>query len=300
MALSTSRIEAVAPAKINLFLHVGPVRPDGLHELFSLFVFADGGDRLTAALAPRLSLDVEGPFAAALAGSPQEENLVWRAGNALGALCGGDARKGAAIVLEKNLPVAAGVGGGSADAAAALRLLTDLWDAPASEEALRDLAFSLGADVPACLSAAPVYVAGAGEKVMPGPSLPPLWTALVNPGVATPTGPVFQAFDRAHPDPETPTMPAAPFAFSDVGAVRSFLQTTRNDLEPHAIAAAPVIADVLGFLCETNDVICARMSGSGATCFGLYPTASDAQNAASAARDKGWWSMSAEILRGRT
>lgn len=289
-------IRVEAPAKVNLFLHVGPVRADGLHEIFSLFFFAGGGDVIAAALAETLSLDVAGPFAAALENLPLEENLVWRAAEKLREAVG--INQGAAITLEKNLPIAAGIGGGSADAAAALRALNRMWGAGASDAALAALAFELGADVPACLAGAPVIVSGAGEKVSAGPSLPPLFICLANPGVETPTGPVFRAFDAANPTPAAPcgSVPAAIEAYDDL--VR-FMNATRNDLEPHAVAAAPVIGEAVALLAASPGVLGARMSGSGATAFGLYRSLEYAENAARLARAEGWWSIAAPVLAGR-
>ena len=286
-------IEAVAPAKVNLFLHVGAVRPDGLHDLFSLFFFADAGDRLRVEAANEISLTVDGPFAPALEGLAPENNLVWQAADKLRKFAGLDG--GAAISLEKNLPIAAGIGGGSADAAAALLALARLWEIDVSSAALNALAFKLGADVPACLGGKPVLVSGAGEKIDPGPSLPPLWTVLVNPRIETPTGPVFRAFDAANPTPASPII-SVPSAFQDHGALAHFIGETRNDLEPHAIEAAPVIRDVLDQLSASDGVIAARMSGSGATCFGLYESQPAADDAMRLAQEEGWWSIAAPVV----
>jgi 4-diphosphocytidyl-2-C-methyl-D-erythritol kinase len=285
-------IEETAPAKINLFLHVGPFRPDGLHDLASLFVFAEEGDRISAAPAEKLSLSISGPFASALAGFPLETNLVWRAAEALKAAAG--VSDGAAITLQKRLPVAAGIGGGSADAAAALRALVRLWNVDISEGALVGLAFGLGADVPACLARRPVYVSGAGEIVEPGPILPPLWVALVNPGVETPTGPIFRAFDAANPAPSPPALERVP-AFRNYRALAAYLSRTRNDLEPHAAARERVIAASREYLAECPGCLIARMSGSGATVFGLFGSAAAADRAARGARGRGWWAMAARL-----
>ena len=210
-----------APAKINLYLHVAPVRSDGLHELASLFVFATKGDDVTIEAAPDLSLAIEGPFANALSGLPVDQNIMWDAAIMLREAAG--ISDGAAITLRKNLPIASGVGGGSADAAATLRGLMRLWRPAISETALFDLAFRLGADVPACLSAAPIYVTGAGENIARGPELPPLWVCLVNPGVDMPTGPIFNAFDAAHPSPPAPAasaIDADDYGLADVAAAK--------------------------------------------------------------------------------
>ncbi|MEO1014742.1 MAG: 4-(cytidine 5'-diphospho)-2-C-methyl-D-erythritol kinase [Pseudomonadota bacterium] len=284
-----------APAKINLYLHVGPLRADGLHDLASLFVFADVGDVITARPASDLSLDVTGPFAGPLLGEDLSRNLVLRAARALRAETGVEA--GAALTLDKRLPIAAGIGGGSADAAAALRALVRLWKVDLSDDALSRLAFRLGADVPACLAAAPVYVTGAGEIITTGPILPPLWVCLVNPLTPTPTGPIFRAFDSANPNPPTPflTRPASP----DAAAFNFAMDASRNDLEPHAVVRAPIVSDVISYLKSRPGARSARMSGSGATCFALFSSREAATRAARAARAFGWWSASARILSGR-
>ncbi len=283
-----------APAKINLYLHVGPIRPDGLHALRSLFVFTEDGDSIAVEKARDISLTIAGSAAGALEDLPPQKNLVWKAAELLRNECG--VLEGAAITLEKKLPVAAGIGGGSADAAAALRALKKLWGIDISNEALAQLAFRLGADVPACLSAAPLSVAGAGEDLSPGPALPPLWACLVNPGVDMPTGPVFQAFDVANPSPAEPDAP--PLDAASYDALRQLLSQTRNDLQPAAEAGAPEIAAVVAMLGQSDGALAARMSGSGATCFGLFTAAADAEGAASTARQFGWWAMASPLILG--
>ena len=291
-------ITETAPAKINLYLHVGPVRADGLHELASLFVFAEEGDRVSAAPSEDLSLEVTGPFAPALAGLAAADNLVLRAAARLREACGATA--GAALTLEKTLPVAAGIGGGSADAAAALRALRRLWAVDMDEAALAGLAFSLGADIPACLAGRPVNVGGAGERMAPGPLLPPLWICLVNPGVETPTGPIFRAFDGANPAPPAPAFAPLATACGPVGyaALKAALDGARNDLQPFAVDGAPVIADVLDTLARAPGGFCARMSGSGATCFALFEAEAPARRAAEDARGEGWWAMASRVRSG--
>lgn len=284
-------IAEIAPAKINLYLHVGPLRRDRLHALASLFVFAKDGDVIRVEPAKTLSLRVEGPFANALKDLPPEKNLVFRAAQRLALAAGG--AEGAAIVLEKNLPVAAGVGGGSADAAAALRALMKLWRAGIGDAALARLAFSLGADVPACLARAPVNVSGAGEILSRGPSLPPLWVCLVNPRVAMPTGPVFRAFDRATPEPPNPV--CDPFRASTYAMLRAAMARTRNDLEPFAVARAPVVREAIETLAAAPGAIAARMSGSGATSFALFSSREAAARAAAGARSRGWWAMASAL-----
>jgi len=280
-----------APAKINLYLHIGPLRRDGLHELASLFVFAEDGDLIRVEEAPELSLRVEGPFAGALKELPQEKNLVFKAAQKLRALAG--VEKGAAITLEKNLPVAAGVGGGSADAAAALRALVALWRIEIPDGALSELAFSLGADVPACLARRPVLVSGAGERLEAGPILPPMWITLVNPMVEMPTGPIFCAFDAATPEPEAPVQ--ARLRGADYSAVRALMADSRNHLQPFAIDRAPVIAEVIAMLGGAPGALAARMSGSGATSFALFPSEIAARRAALKAQGLGWWALASRL-----
>lgn len=285
-------IVEIAPAKINLYLHVGGLRRDRLHEIASLFVFAEAGDLVSAAPAKQLTLDVTGPFGGALGREPVERNLVYRAARLLQQSF--DVEQGARLTLDKRLPIASGVGGGSADAAAALRALRRLWKVDVDDAALRALAFTLGADVPACLDRAPTFVAGAGETLAPGPSLPPLFVALVNPRIAMPTGPVFRDFDRAHPQPARPCgWPCA--RVSTYADVSTALALSRNDLEPFAASRAPVIRDVAAALRSAPGAIGARMSGSGATVFGLYTSLQAAARAAALASGRGWWSMSAAL-----
>jgi 4-diphosphocytidyl-2-C-methyl-D-erythritol kinase len=282
----------IAPAKINLFLHVGGVRADGLHALESLFVFADDGDVVSAAPAADLSLKITGPFAAALAGFPVESNLVWRAAVALKEAAG--VRSGAALTLDKRLPVASGIGGGSSDAAAALRALIRLWRVEIGEAELRKLAFSLGADVPACLEQRPVFVSGAGEIIRPGPGLPPLWACLVNPRVEIATGPIFAAFDRRHPAPPPPARAAATLLAS-YGALQDYLKKTGNSLEAIACERESIVAVVRSFIAGCPGCLLARMSGSGATLFGLFASHEAARRAAQRSAGQGWWSMAVGV-----
>ncbi|MEL7489742.1 MAG: 4-(cytidine 5'-diphospho)-2-C-methyl-D-erythritol kinase [Pseudomonadota bacterium] len=285
-------IQEAAPAKINLYLHVGPVREDGFHELASLFVFAEDGDLVTVAPSDDVTLAITGPFAAALKEFPPEDNLVFKAAALLRAEFGVAA--GAAITLDKRLPVAAGIGGGSADAAAALRALVRLWRLEVAEEALLRLAFALGADVPACLTRAPLNVTGAGECLADGPALPPLWICLINPRVAVSTGAIFRAFDAVHTAPHGPALyPSAVIA--DVSDLEIMASQTRNDLQPFAVDLQPEIADVLQFLAHSPDILMSRMSGSGATCFGLFASIDAAAACAEKGRAKGWWSMASAI-----
>jgi 4-diphosphocytidyl-2-C-methyl-D-erythritol kinase len=269
-----------APAKINLFLHVVGKRADGYHLLDSLAVFAAVGDRLSAVPAGTLSLTVTGPFAAGLGG--EADNLVLRAARTLADAAGVVPR--AALVLDKHLPVASGIGGGSADAAASLRLLCRVWGLPADPAVLQPLAARLGADVPVCLRGQPTRMAGIGEQLEPAPRLPPCGLVLVNSGVAVSTADVFRARRAAFSVPaELPT------GWPDAQAMATSLLSLTNDLEAPALALCPVIADTLAALRSRPDCLLARMSGSGATCFGLFPTASQAERAAARLGRPGWW-----------
>ncbi|WP_428407698.1 4-(cytidine 5'-diphospho)-2-C-methyl-D-erythritol kinase [Hyphococcus sp.] len=289
--MTAAGLHLAAPAKINLYLHIGPLRADRLHDLASLFVFAHDGDVIRVEAAKDLSLKVTGPYAPLLKDLPPEKNLVYRAAELLAREA--DVRAGAAITLEKHLPVAAGVGGGSADAAAALRALVKLWNVNISETALSRLAFRLGADVPACLARAPVNVSGAGERIEKGPVLPPLWIALVNPRVEMPTGPIFRAFDAANPVPHPPKLAA--FRAVSYAQVKEAMGATRNDLEAFAIEKAPVIKDVLDDLAAAPGALAARMSGSGATCFALFASWAAASRATRAACARGHWAMASAL-----
>ena len=286
--VASAGVEA-APAKINLFLHVVGRRADGYHVLDSLAVFAGVGDRLRAEPANELSLAIDGPFGASLHAEP--DNLVLRAARALAAEAGVEPR--ARLLLEKNLPVASGIGGGSADAAAALRLLCRLWGIAPEPAVLARLAAGLGADVPVCLAGRPTRMGGAGEVLDPAPALPECGLVLVNPGVELSTADVFRARVGAFSP-----VAALPVAWPDAAVMATDLAALRNDLEPPAVALRPVIAEVLAVLAEAQGCLLARMSGSGATCFGLFPTAAAAAQAASGLARPGWWVWGGPILRG--
>jgi len=272
-----------APAKLNLYLHVVGRRDDGYHLLDSLVAFADIGDRIDAAPADELSLRIAGRFKGALA-DDDRSNLVWRAAEALAQRLG--RAPAAALTLEKNLPVASGIGGGSSDAAATLKALAALWNAPLDEPALMALAASLGADVPVCVAARTAWFGGIGDRVEPAPALPPVGVLLVNSGIALPTASVFKA--RKGPFSTSARFIAAP---ADAAALAALLATRHNDLTDAAIAQVPVIATVLDRLAATKDALLARMSGSGATCFALFATREAAERAARAIEDeaRGWW-----------
>jgi 4-diphosphocytidyl-2-C-methyl-D-erythritol kinase len=269
-------IEA-APAKINLFLHVIGRRADGYHLLDSLVVFAAAGDVLRAEPSDRLSLDVDGPFAAALAG--ESDNLVLRAARALA-----PTGAGTRLVLTKNLPVASGIGGGSADAAATLRLLCRLWRLTPSAQELARIAEALGADVPVCLAGRASRMSGIGELLKPAPELPACGIVLINPGVGVSTADVFRS--RRGDWSSAATLPAS---WSNVAAMAADLHSARNDLERPALSLQPVIGDVLAALAALPGCRLARMSGSGATCFGLFDEPAAAMSAADGLRKPGWW-----------
>jgi len=251
--------EAFAPAKINLTLHVTGLRADGYHLLDSLVTFADVGDVVRVVPAPDWSLAVTGPRAA---GVPLDRtNLVLRAARLTGgAPC--------AITLEKHLPTASGIGGGSSDAAACLRALNRL-----DGRAMPGVVTQLGADMPVCLRATPCRMAGIGEVLSDAPALPPVFAVLVNPGLAVATPAVFRALRSR----ENPAMPAALPDWKDATSLAGWLASQRNDLEPAACHIAPEITRVLNLLRGTAQCLLARMSGSGATCFGLFATQAGAQ-----------------------
>lgn len=262
-------------------------RADGLHLLDSLVVFAEVGDRLTAAEADALSLTVQGRFAPALLGDA--DNLVLRAARLLAAAAGIVPR--ANVVLHKELPVASGIGGGSADAAAALRLLARLWRLDPSAADLAALALQLGADVPVCLAGRPARMRGVGEELSALPELPEMGLVLVNPGVAVATRDVF----RARTGDFSPPLDL-PGSWPDAPALAGTLARADNDLEAPAIALAPAIAEVLAALRALNKNLLARMSGSGATCFGFFATPAEAEAAAGSVRHPGWWTWGGGVM----
>lgn len=276
-----------APAKVNLFLHVGAARPDGFHPLSSLMVFADLGDRLYGEPADRFSLAVDGPFAAH---APLDEgNLVTRAARLIGEAAGlGEPRQ--ALRLVKEIPAGAGLGGGSSDAAAALRLLNGACGLGLETSELEELAGRLGSDVPACVAARPVLAEGRGERLSPAPGLPALPAVLVWPGVMAATARVYRAFDEMGANGSA-APPVLPTRLGSPGEAAAFLAGCRNDLEAAACATEPEIAEVLELLRQSPETRLARMSGSGSACFALCEDDGAAQ--ALAARVAGarpaWW-----------
>ncbi len=282
-------VRRIAPAKVNLYLHLTGKRADGYHLLESLVAFAGVGDVLEARSADELTLEVGGPFAQGLIGDGG--NLVMRAARALAAA--GGVAAGAAIRLEKRLPVSAGLGGGSADAAAALRALAELWRLSPSEDDLLGLGLDLGADVPACLAGKTVFVSGIGEVMTRAPALPPAHVVLANPGAPVETARVYAAFMGEL---------SRPLGFDErpasVAELARVLAARGNDLQAPATMIVPEISEVIDVLERQPRCLLARMSGSGATCFGLFAEDSEARAAASAARaaQPAWWVVAAPLI----
>ncbi len=300
----------IAPAKINLYLHITGVREGGLHELSSLVVFADISDRVTALATSdnTLTLNLDGPFGGDL--SAGEDNLVLKAARLLAERAGMPA--GGRLTLEKNLPVASGIGGGSADAAATLRALVGAWglddgkngDAVTTlttlwgglEHLHLDLAAQLGADVPVCLRANPQMVAGIGERLSPAPALAPLWVVLANPLQAVSTAGVFEDFQQSGVGFST----ARPLSQSmdNIGQLVRELAARQNDLEAPATRLEPAARAVLSRLEALDGQLLSRMSGSGATGFALFDGEAGASRAATelAGLEPRWWVVAAAVL----
>jgi len=278
-------LHAFAAAKINLFLHVGPLTPDGYHPLCSWMTFADIGDRLSYQPATTRELIVEGPFAAELAGTAAADNLVMRAAARLL----GDHGPGFHLTLHKVLPIASGLGGGSSDAGAALRLLRQTLAPGVGDDALEAMAAALGADGPACLWSRSVLTEGRGEQLSPAPAMPVLDAVLVNPGVACSTAAVYRAYDDG--PGASADRPALPERFEGARAVAAFLAGCRNDLEGPAAGLQPEVARMLAMLRARPETLLARLSGSGATGFALCADAKGAEMLAAeiVAAEPTWW-----------
>ena len=266
-------------AKINLALHVRRRRADGYHELETLFAFADTGDELSAVASDTLSLSITGPFAHGLTAGP--DNLVLRAARALQDHYG--VSTGAAVTLDKHLPIASGIGGGSADAAAALRLLVRLWRLPEDQEALRKIGAQLGADVPACIASETCMGFGTGTELVPInlPDVEGTPLLLVNPLMPCPTGPVFAAWDGVDRGELVPEQWA----------------TARNDLQDPALSLVPVIGELLDKLASLDGAKLVRLSGSGATCFALFDDAASRDEAKRLVNveQPAWWVLSSNL-----
>jgi 4-diphosphocytidyl-2-C-methyl-D-erythritol kinase len=260
------RLSAFAPAKVNLFLHVGGPDGEGYHPISSLMVFADVGDEVMIQPSDAPAFEISGPFGGVI--PADDDNLVVRAAKAFHAKLGGPVPP-YRLILEKRLPIAAGLGGGSSDAGAALKLLRDALAPNLSDDDLESIAASLGADGAACLRATALMAEGRGEILSPAPMLPELHAVLVNPGVPSPTGAVYRAYDAAvHPDGAAP--PFLPSNLESVEETAGWLAAaTRNDLEAPAVGLEPRIGEVLDVLRDEPESLLVRMSGSGATCFAL-------------------------------
>ncbi len=286
VAMTHETVTVRAPAKINLYLHVMGKRPDGFHELDSLAVFTASGDTVRVSpsmVGTGLQFSASGPFADRI--GPDVDNLVVRAARLMAETITPPSLD-VDIHLTKRLPVAAGIGGGSSDAAATLRALDRYWDAGLDDDQLATLGLELGADVPMCLYRAPVFIGGIGDIIEKAPALPLLSLVLVNPGVAVATPDVFKAYDgkfsaaaRFETEPDS------------TQALAKLLHKRGNDLGSAALALVPAIGEVLGALDSQPGCLLARMSGSGATCFGLFADsgeAEDARHTIQLAHDE-WW-----------
>lgn len=286
-------ITRAAPAKINLYLRITGKRDDGYHLLDSLVAFAGVGDVVTARAAGDLSLTIDGPFAGGL--SADGGNLVLRAARALRDASG--STHGAKLGLTKNLPLSSGIGGGSADAAAALLALRDLWeldmDDTWDDTELAALGLALGADVPVCLAERPSRVSGVGDAIEPAPDLPAAWLVLANPGIPVSTPEVFNRRQGPFSDPAE-----IPASWTDVEALAETLAVLGNDLTDAAIGAAPVIAGMLDEMAELPGALLTRLSGSGATCFSLMRDEPSAQFGVMALEEfhPDWWIKAAPVL----
>jgi len=275
-------IKKIAKPKVNLFLHVTGKREDGYHFLESLVVFPDGGDELIVRESAQLALSVSGPFSDDM--GDLSDNLVLKAARILQRHTG--CRLGAEIELVKNLPVASGIGGGSADAATALHLLAKLWQCSLSGEELRDIGLSLGADVPACLIEKPLLMTGIGEKLREIGHFPNFHILLINSKSKVSTPEVFRNITIPS---EAPIVEATEFATTD--HLLASLKVCRNDLQLAALKVAPDILQALSVIDAQSGCGLARMSGSGATCFGIFESRADAEAAASniAREFPDWW-----------
>ena len=260
------RLSAFAPAKVNLFLHVGGPDTEGYHPISSLMVFADVGDQVMIQPSDAPGFETTGPFGASIPAG--DDNLVLRAAKAFHAKLGGPVPP-YRLILDKRLPIAAGLGGGSSDAGAALKLLRDALAPNIPDHVLEPLAASLGADGAACFRATALMAEGRGEALSPAPALPPLHAVLVNPGVPSPTGAVYRAYDAAV-HPEGAARPFVPSELETAEETAAWLGVaTRNDLEAPAVSLQPLIGEALDVLRDQPESLLVRMSGSGATCFAL-------------------------------
>lgn len=291
--MGSSAFSLTAHAKVNLALHVTGQRDDGYHLIESLVAFTDFGDQISAELSDENSFDIHGPFANAL-NSDQSNNLIIKARDALVEFAKdkGFATAPVSIRCEKNLPVASGMGGGSADAAAALNILIKLWALDISDDDLAKIALSLGADVPMCLKSQPLVATGIGEDIKLVAPFPQSNIVLVNPMVEVSTPVVFKALQTKQNAPLSSSMKIEGF-----DQLICLIEQNRNDLQVPAISHCSEISDCLDALLQTNPA-CARMSGSGASCFALYENKTDALNAKKMIADNhpDWFVQSTHLL----
>ncbi|WP_420332737.1 4-(cytidine 5'-diphospho)-2-C-methyl-D-erythritol kinase [Roseibium sp.] len=280
----------LARAKVNLALHITGQRSDGYHLLESLVVFPQIGDRLSIEASETLELLVEGPFAHDLEG-PSEDNLVLKAA-ALFAEAAGNGPLKLKMTLSKRLPVASGIGGGSSDAATALRLLEEHTGIFIDDDRLHELALQLGADVPVCLWAQPQLMRGIGDDVSPAPQMPKCGMVLVNPKVGVSTPAVFKALKTR----KNPALPPLPESFETLSDLTALMVSCRNDLQQPAIEICPAIGEILDALSVEDDIVFARMSGSGATVFGLCEAGREmALERSLRTRHPDWWIASGRL-----
>ena len=284
-------VTLAAPAKLNLYLHVTGKREDGYHLLDSLVAFTDIYDTLTIRPAAALTFSTDGPFAGGFGDEDPMTNLVFRAALRLAAAAGHQAKM--AFHLTKNLPVASGIGGGSADAAACLRGLARLWGIDPTDRVVLDVAAGLGADVPSCVVGRVCFMGGIGTDISPAPALPEAGLLLVNPGIGLSTPSVYRARQGGFTAPMRFDVPPA-----GVDELAALLAGRRNDLTEAAVSLVPEIGVVLDAIGATGGCKLARMSGSGATCFGIFEDVAEARRAAQAlqVRHQAWWVKPGRLL----
>ncbi len=289
-ATRPAQVKELARAKVNLALHITGQREDGYHTLDSLVLFPEIGDVVTVETAPRLALEISGEFAAQIQGN-SAENLVFKAAQVLAEHI--PLNEAARITLEKSLPVAAGIGGGSADAAATLRALSELWGTSPAPSDLAKLGLTLGADVPMCLEEKPARIRGIGEIIEPLQDFPKGAIVLVNPRIEVSTPAIFRVLEKKDNSP----LPELPKTFESMKALANWLKSCRNDLQVPAISQAGAISEVLDVLAAQPETLLARMSGSGATCFALCETFDDAAAVATRLRERhsDWWIKEAQV-----
>ncbi|PZP55668.1 MAG: 4-(cytidine 5'-diphospho)-2-C-methyl-D-erythritol kinase [Micavibrio aeruginosavorus] len=278
-------LHVLASAKLNLFLHVTGKRHDGYHELDSLVCFADIGDELVVESADKFQFTVDGPFAPQLANNDISENTVVKAAHLLSAATNRDLNL--KITLTKNLPSGAGIGGGSADAAAILRALQNFWGVSVADETLHKISLQIGSDVPVCLQSRPAVMRGTGNIILPAPSMPELHTLLIWPRQKTPTPLVFKNRESSFSEPAV----LKPSYMDAASLISNLTDYTSNDLERTATKLFPVIDEAMTMLKQDRTCLFTRMSGSGSTVFGIFESQKNLEKAAKAIRSSqpDWW-----------